>query len=359
MCKVSIIVPIYKVERYLRECIDSVLNQTYRDFELILVDDGSPDNCGLICDDYAGKDSRIRVIHKSNEGVSSARNAGLDIAVGKYVYFLDSDDMIESNLLETVVLHMENGADMVAFTLRGFFDNGTKLPPYRRETGSYLLQTPEARVSFIHNTLLQAKIGWEACLRIFSREIIEQYGLRFADRQEVFAEDLYFNLCYCAHVERVLSLPDCLYCYRKRSDSFIASQNQKCNIGYFYALTKELEVYYRQFEDCKLLVDDFSLLRYQLLVEQFSYQLWISGMTPREFRKATIAGISDWDILKKEICENLRRDVLKPYYNDRRNSEIKCHVRFWLGMPWFAFRVQWKIIHICWAAKDAFKRLEN
>ena len=103
MPELSIIVPVYKVEPYLRRCIDSILAQTFRDFELILIDDGSPDNCGAICDEYAAKDSRIIVIHQKNQGVSAARNAGLDIAKGTYLGFVDSDDWIEPEMYETMI----------------------------------------------------------------------------------------------------------------------------------------------------------------------------------------------------------------------------------------------------------------
>ena len=94
---VSVIIPIYNVEKYIRQCIDSVLNQTYTQIEIILVDDGSPDNCGAICDEYAERDNRIKVIHKENGGLSDARNAGLAIAQGDFVYFLDSDDYLRKN----------------------------------------------------------------------------------------------------------------------------------------------------------------------------------------------------------------------------------------------------------------------
>lgn len=100
--KISIIVPIYKVENHLEKCINSILNQTFRDFELILVNDGSPDNCGNICDLYKERDSRIKVIHKKNGGLSSARNAGLDIAKGDYIGFVDSDDYINKNMYEVL-----------------------------------------------------------------------------------------------------------------------------------------------------------------------------------------------------------------------------------------------------------------
>lgn len=96
--KISIIVPVYKVEQYLSRCIDSILNQTFQDFELILVDDGSPDNCGEICNKYALKDNRIKVIHKENGGLSDARNVGLDIATGEYISFVDSDDVVHPQM---------------------------------------------------------------------------------------------------------------------------------------------------------------------------------------------------------------------------------------------------------------------
>ena len=97
---VSIIVPIYKVEPYLRRCLDSIVNQTYTNLEIILVDDGSPDGCPQICDEYAAKDKRIVVIHKENGGLSDARNAGLDICKGEYIFFIDSDDWIKTDTIE-------------------------------------------------------------------------------------------------------------------------------------------------------------------------------------------------------------------------------------------------------------------
>lgn len=97
---ISVIVPIYNVENYLGKCIDSIINQTYRNLEIILVDDGSPDNCGEICDQYASQDIRIRVIHKTNGGLSDARNAGMQIMNGEFLMFVDSDDWLQDNCVE-------------------------------------------------------------------------------------------------------------------------------------------------------------------------------------------------------------------------------------------------------------------
>lgn len=100
---ISVVVPVYKVEKYLERCINSVLSQSYKDLEVILVDDGSPDKCGKICDEYAKKDDRVKVIHKENGGQSSARNIGIQEAKGQYISFIDSDDYLEKNAYETLI----------------------------------------------------------------------------------------------------------------------------------------------------------------------------------------------------------------------------------------------------------------
>ena len=111
--KISVIVPIYKTEQFLSKCIDSIINQTYKNLEIILVDDGSPDNCPKICDEYAKRDNRIKVIHKENGGLSSARNAGIEIATGDFSAFVDSDDWIDSDMYESLVkLSDEYNADI-------------------------------------------------------------------------------------------------------------------------------------------------------------------------------------------------------------------------------------------------------
>ena len=127
MPKLSIIVPVYKVEQYLHKCIDSILSQTFTDFELILIDDGSPDRCGKICDEYAAKDDRIIVIHQKNQGVSAARNAGLDIARGEYIGFVDSDDWIEPIMYESMLLDTYKEFDIVTVGAKSYEDNNVRV----------------------------------------------------------------------------------------------------------------------------------------------------------------------------------------------------------------------------------------
>lgn len=133
MALISIIVPVYKVEDYLEECIDSILNQSFKDFELILVDDGSPDNCPLICDNYAKKDNRVFVIHKKNGGLSSARNAGLDYIFQKsnsrYISFIDSDDYVKKDFLEKLFYGIKN-SDITMCYMSRFDEFGTRRKEY-------------------------------------------------------------------------------------------------------------------------------------------------------------------------------------------------------------------------------------
>lgn len=119
MSKISVIIPVYNTEKYLRRCIDSVLAQTYQDFELLLIDDGSKDSSGAICDEYAEKDSRVRVFHKENGRVSSARNVGLDNARGEWVTFVDSDDWISKDYLEEMMTHSDSDLVIADFTVEG------------------------------------------------------------------------------------------------------------------------------------------------------------------------------------------------------------------------------------------------
>ncbi|MBR6533529.1 MAG: glycosyltransferase family 2 protein [Clostridia bacterium] len=125
---ISIIVPIYKVESYLQKCVDSIINQTYENLEIILVNDGSPDNCGAICDEYAKSDNRIKVIHKENGGLSDARNAGLKIATGEWISFVDSDDWLETDAIEQMLnLGIDKDADLIIGGTRKINDNDNSI----------------------------------------------------------------------------------------------------------------------------------------------------------------------------------------------------------------------------------------
>lgn len=221
---VSIIVPVYKVEKYLPICIESILAQTFNDFEVILVDDGSPDNCGFICDQYAEKDSRIKVIHKENGGVSDARNCALDHAKGKYIAFCDSDDYWSQNYLETLVQTMEQiGCDVVNGNFLNVTDDGTITGKSNVPQETIHLRSQSERFDFLVSKLLSGAWGWSIWTRLFKREIIQNNSIRFCTTCSNYAEDLGFVFQYCLHIESAASIQAPIYFYRTREGSMMAS----------------------------------------------------------------------------------------------------------------------------------------
>ena len=177
---ISVIVPVYKVEPYIRKCVDSVISQTYQRIEVILVDDGSPDNCGAICDEYARNDVRISVIHKNNGGLSSARNAALDVATGDYLMFVDSDDWVEPDFCETALkLALENNVQMVAFMFNNVFEGRDhtiteKRPAVFRKTG-YMDASEAVKHLIFRNTSLANYV----CNKLFKRSLFD--GVKFPE----------------------------------------------------------------------------------------------------------------------------------------------------------------------------------
>ena len=150
----SIIIPIYNVEKYLTECIESVLNQSFKSFEVILVNDGSPDNCGKICDEFAEKDKRIHVIHKANGGLSDARNAGMRVMTGEFVYFLDSDDYIVDNAIERMVsVITEKRADAVSFGYIKIDDDEKELSASGFTERTYSFADEKGKLEFIYKNV--------------------------------------------------------------------------------------------------------------------------------------------------------------------------------------------------------------
>ncbi|MCF0156053.1 MAG: glycosyltransferase, partial [Veillonella sp.] len=147
MSKISVIVPIYNVEPYIHQCVDSIINQTYKDLEIILVDDGSPDNCGKICDEYAAKDDRVKVIHRPNGGLSAARNSGLDVATGEYIAFVDSDDYIACNMYSDMMEFMlKHKLDIVVCSSYRVKNSKIKEEKYTYEETTILTQVQQLQL---------------------------------------------------------------------------------------------------------------------------------------------------------------------------------------------------------------------
>ncbi len=307
MPKVSIIVPIYDVAGYLRKCIESVFAQTYKDYELILVDDGSPDECPDICDEYAKLDNRVKVIHKENGGLSSARNAGLDVAEGEYIYFLDSDDYIAPELLETVVPFMNDEADLVVFTHTRVDEvTGEPIGEGYHYSGVYSLDTEQQKKEFILSVLLAGKVGWEAWNRIFRKDVIERNSIRFADNREIFAEDLYFSLCYCAKAKKVVSITSKLYFYLVRGNSIMGKDSKKSNLDRMEKLVDAVYSYWRSQGDCRFLLPYYHVLYFFLINNGLTALSQTMGFTSKEVRQACFRELKNPDRFRRQAKEILK-----------------------------------------------------
>ena len=227
MCRVSVIVPVYQVEAYLAKCLDSILAQTFTDFECILVDDGTKDDCPRIMADYAARDGRIRCIHKENGGLSSARNAGLDIARGEYIAFVDSDDTVEPTMLADAVAAAERaGAQLVVYNYRLVTEAGAQgaYLPMRDET----LDLDQMGLSnYFYRYWMPYVHGQEAWCRLYRRDIIENHLLRYAPNDEVFAEDTLFSAMYLMHVHTLAALAKPYVNYLQRGDSLMGMRKPK------------------------------------------------------------------------------------------------------------------------------------
>ena len=202
---VSIIVPVYNVEKYLPKCLDSILAQTFKDFELLLIDDGSPDTSGAICDDYAQRDPRIRVFHQENKGVSAARNVGLDHAKGEWIAFVDADDWMESHWLGSMVENME-GTDLV---ISGFHLNYKgQVHEHRLENKTF---SPAEYSDACAHLMKIAHMGYLWSM-LFSNIIIREKNLRLNERM-CYQEDLDFILRYVLHTKSFRTIDACAYHY--------------------------------------------------------------------------------------------------------------------------------------------------
>lgn len=220
---VSIVVPIYNVENYLDRCLNSIINQTYKNIEIILVDDGSYDDCPKICDRYALQDNRIKVIHKKNAGLGMARNTGIENANGDYIFFFDSDDYVDLSAVEKCVTNaVLNNSDVVMF---GRYDDYNGVIKHRSiKTEQFFFQGEEIQKKVLASLFTyDMGIGTSACMKMFNLQIIKENDFRFKSEKEIISEDSFFMLEFFRKVRTATIIPESLYYYFKRSESLTCS----------------------------------------------------------------------------------------------------------------------------------------
>ena len=236
MAKVSIIVPIYNVEPYLAKCIDSILEQTYKDFECILVNDGSTDNCGEICEQYANKDDKIKVVYKENGGLSSARNAGLDLATGEYVCFIDSDDYIHCKYLEALMSAMtaHNTSMALCVFCRVESDDVDTNDEFSFDDSLHVYSVEDLIADRWH--WVETNVMWN---KLFKRELFDniRFPLGRINEDEYIKPLLYDQMTQVAIVEYPL------YFYRQRQGSIIRSKFSIKKLDKLEAISQNIDFF--------------------------------------------------------------------------------------------------------------------
>lgn len=238
MPQISVIVPVYRAEAYLHGCVDSILSQTFSDFEVILVEDGSPDGCGAICDEYARQDSRVRVIHQTNQGQAAARNHALPLAQGSWLCFVDSDDQIHPQMLEQLYrAAVESGAGITMCQMLEAPEMPEDFAATREFQYERLTMDEETLIS-LHDR--EEYPGWVACAKLIRREYVEAYpfqtGRVYEDNEAVCR--------WLLPAKTLAKLPEELYFYRTNPDSTTKSGFSLKNLDYLWAL-ESITAFYR------------------------------------------------------------------------------------------------------------------
>ena len=279
--KISVIVPVYKTEKYLCKCVDSILGQTLTDIEVILVDDGSPDNCPHICDEYAAKDSRVKVIHKKNEGLGRARKDGWVNATGEYVLFVDSDDWIEADAAETAYNYASShNVDMVYFDwIEDAQDSETRLTQPDYENAEYF------------EKLLEFKINAYAWNRLIRRSLFDEHLIL---PEGNLLEDFVLVSQLASKAFGILHLKEALYHYNRANiGSITASGNKANNIG----KVLNLIVVFKWLSDSGL-----SRGREKIMVNIANYAGWV-------YFRYHLSGDIDWQLIRPIVIRIIKGKI--------------------------------------------------
>lgn len=289
--KISIIIPIYNAERYLKECLDSIIYQKYQNIELILINDGSIDNSDIICKDYARKDKRIKLIKQKNSGVSSARNVGINVSTGTVILFVDSDDLLEDGAIEKIVNCIENN-DLLCYGYKELYKNSCNNTVLEE---NFLINND----IFLKSVYLTKEVGgylWNKCFRA---DIIKKNKILF-DTNLHYCEDLVFVTEYLKYCKKVYYLNKTLYMYRMRKSSVSYNFFNKKNITLLNS--------YKKLIDDNIDVEISNRLKYNYLVSYYK----LKKLIPKDF-------LIDKDIIKNE------KSILK-----NANLSIKELLTFYL-----------------------------
>ena len=303
---VTVVIPVYNVEQYLDRCVKSVVNQTYKNLEIILVDDGANDSCPQLCDNWAEKDSRIKVIHKKNAGLGMARNSGLEKATGEYVFFFDSDDYVDLEIVEKCVANAtEYNSDVVMFGRYDVYENG-ECKKSELNIKKHLFKGSEICEELLPGLFnYEMGIGVSAWSKMFRLSCFKDNDVCFMSEREIISEDAYFAVEFFSKLNVVTVLDENFYYYFKRGNSLshtYKADRQKLNdifIKKVHTLAENLEIKN---------VIPYLNVRYQMYTIATLKQVMASTLPEKE--------------KNREINKILHSEVLKSTLD---NSTIQLH----------------------------------
>lgn len=295
---ISVIVPIYNVEKYLNICVDSILNQTYKNLEIILVDDGSTDNCGKICDKYAQKDNRIKVIHKENEGVSSARNVGIENANGSYIAFVDGDDWIEkwycNQLLEEAI---QQKSDVVVCAYNRIIDN--RIEKCNINQKKQILNSEEYLMK-----ALNPQTGFGFChMKLIKKNVIKK--VRF-NQKLVVGEDALFNMQMCENINKAVFIPKALYNYRNNCESVVKKYDEKYVDKYYNAMKVTKKYIFDNYEKEEIKQNYYNFVTFHIMLIAVNYCYNPNNNEKKKIK--LLKKICDYDEFKEAIYKSNYKD---------------------------------------------------
>ena len=301
---ISIVIPVYKVEKYLEKCIESVLKQTYTNLQIILVDDGSTDNCGKICDEYAKKDSRIEVIHKANGGLSDARNVGISKAKGRYIGFVDSDDYIKENMYEILLnLIKKYDADVSICNLYDVIDGNEYIRNKENGIREY------SRLDILKEVLLDKNIQSYAWNKLYKKELFDEVKYPIGKKYEDIGTTFYiFEKC-----NKIVVTSEPEYYYLKRSDSLVNNVTESTVFDYMELILQRYLYINDNIKELKQ-YNDYYLVRTLLTANNDIKEL-------KQIEEKTKQKYNELYNISKEILRT-NYSNLKKFFTEEQNEKI-------------------------------------
>lgn len=333
MIKYSIVVPVYNVKDYLEICVLSLVNQSVTDiYEILVVDDGSTDGSSDICDSLQKRYSNVRVYHKKNGGLASARNEGLKHVKGEYVLFVDSDDYVDKDYISRIEQANKDYVDFIAFNYQKVNEKGLFMSGHSFAKGVYNLAGDHDRYHFLLSVFLRYGIGYEACNKVYSMKLISKYALRFHEEGNHFPEDKYFNLCYLCHCNKVKVIEDKIYYWLQRDSSISGTiRSGRINrLGLNITLCRLASSYYREYNN--YLYERMPALFLSESVSVLHAMQWDDTLKDINQYLKNVKDIDFFNDMMLEVKKNCRYlDEVVASFNPNEQKEIQALLRYYLN----------------------------